>query len=108
MAVFPKLPWKTFFRSATVLLPQSYWRTENGVIGHGIPDDNYRKGIEFWTQAGGRPEQIVPMAGELAYATSAEIETYVSEARHHNIDDLHFYTATDGVKAPVWQAISAA
>lgn len=107
-STFGKLPWKEFFDKATVLLPQAYWRSDAGTIGHGIPKDNYDRSIEFWKNTGGDPAQIVPMAGELAHATAAEINQYVAAAKSHNIEQLHFYCAEDGVKAAVWQAIKQA
>lgn len=106
--VFPKLPWQTFFKHASVLLPQAYWRSTQGTIGHGIPEDNYTTSITFWTNAGGDPKKIVPMAGELAVSTASEVRAYVKAAAAQEIDTLHFYTYEDGVKDSVWQAIAAA
>jgi hypothetical protein len=107
-ATFPKLPWKTFFAHADVLLPQSYWRSDDGTIGHGIPADNYVQGIEFWKQAGGDVAKIVPMAGEIALATAAEIRSHVATAAAKGVDSLHFYTAEPRVKPAAWDAIASA
>ena len=63
--VYPKLPWAAFFKRATVLLPQAYWHVDGGVVGHGLPADNYRVSIDFWQATGGKRALIVPMAGEL-------------------------------------------
>jgi hypothetical protein len=107
-AVFPNLPWTTFFQYATVLLPQSYWRSTEGTIGHGLPEDNYRRGLEFWAKAGGAKNLIVPMAGELGSVTAAEIGRYVAEAKAQGVDSLHFYTWDSSVKPTVMAAIAAA
>lgn len=105
---FPNLPWEVFFKHSTVLLPQAYWRSSEGTIGHGIPEDNYKRSIEFWSQAGGQTAKIVPMAGELGVATSAEIGAYVAAAASHGIGDLHFYTYENSVKDSVWDAVAKA
>ncbi len=104
--IFPKLPWVAFFERATVFLPQAYWRTSGGVVGHGIPADNYRVSLNFWKKSGAPAERIVPMAGEIAYSTAAQISEYAAEASAQGISQLHFYTAEDGVKDAVWDAIA--
>ena len=108
MKTFPNLPWRTFFQHATVLLPQSYWRSSEGTIGHGIPEDNYRVALDLWTQTGGDKAKIVPMAGELASSTADEIGKHVAEAAAQRIDVLHFYTHESAVKPSVWDAVAAA
>jgi hypothetical protein len=104
--VAPKLPWAAFLKYATALLPQAYWRTSEGVVGHGIPADNYQMAIASWKAIGGDENIIVPMAGELAMATAAEIAEYVQAAR--NAPALHFYTYGSNVKASVWAAVKRA
>ncbi len=106
--VFARLPWQSFFKYSTVLLPQAYWRVDGGVVGHGIPKDNYDQSIQFWTTTGGAKEKIVPMAGELAHVTAAEINQYVSAAKAQGVSELHFYTHQDSVKDSVWNAIKSA
>lgn len=106
--VFANLPWKTFFKYSTALLPQAYWRSEVGVIGHGIPDDNYRVAIDFWSQAGGDSKLIAPMAGELAQSTAGEIDSYVKAANEFGMHDLHFYACSEKVKVAVWNAVARA
>jgi hypothetical protein len=91
-----------------VFLPQAYWRFEEGEIGHGIPEDNYRNSINFWAETGAPREKIVPMAGALEYVTAAEIRAHVNEAKNQGIASLHFYDATEKVKPGVWNAIAAA
>jgi hypothetical protein len=105
---FGKLPWASFFKYSTVFLPQAYWRFEEGEIGHGIPEDNYRNSINFWAETGAPREKIVPMAGALEYVTAAEIRAHVNEAKNQGIASLHFYDATEKVKPGVWNAIAAA
>ncbi len=107
-AVFPTLPWAVFLKYATVLLPQSYWRSTEGTIGHGLPDDNYDQGIAFWSKAGGDKAKIVPMAGELGSVTPAEINKHVATAKARGIDSLHFYAWEPTVKAAVMAAVAAA
>lgn len=104
--VFPRLPWSNFFKHADVLLPQSYWRVQGGVVGHGIPKDNYDRGIEFWTAAGGKESTIVPMAGEIDKVTAAEIRQYAKAASDQGRSELHFYTYTGNVPGSVRQAIA--
>lgn len=104
--VFPRLPWAAFFRHADVLLPQAYWKVENGTVGRGIPSENYLKAIQFWTAAGGSRARIVPMAGELASVRPAEIADYAHTAAQQNIDQLHFYTYEARVRPEVWAAIA--
>jgi hypothetical protein len=103
--VFGKLPWKTFFSHADVFLPQAYWRVDGGVVGHGIPADNYRASIGFWKDIGASPERIVPMAGELHHVTAAEIAQYAKVAAESGVDQLHFYTYESKVSDSVWAAI---
>jgi hypothetical protein len=105
--VFPDLPWRTFFRHSSILLPQAYWRSDEGKIGHG-PSDNYRVALDCWLQAGGDRTKIVPMAGELAHVTGAEIDAHVQEANAQSINRLHFYTYQDDVPDDVWQAVTTA
>lgn len=102
----PRLPWASFFKYATVLLPQAYWRSTEGVIGHGIPADNYAVAIAAWTAAGGDPAKIVPMAGELGVATAAEVAQYAKAARQ--APALHFYAYGPEVRAEVWAAVAKA
>jgi hypothetical protein len=106
--VFSRLPWDVFFRHATLLLPQSYWRSDDGTIGDGIPEDNYQVGLTQWSDLGGDPAKIVPMAGELAHSTGDEIDRYVRAAATHDIDALHFYAYDDDVDDDVWDAIRRA
>ncbi len=107
-SVFPNLPWAAFFRFSTVLLPQSYWRSSDGVIGHGNPAENYQVGLTSWANAGGDPAKIVPMGGELKSSHASDIGAYVGAAQAHNIGDLHFYTYEDGVSDSVWDAVANA
>lgn len=104
--VEPRLPWASFFKYATVLLPQAYWRSTEGVIGHGIPADNYEVAIAAWTAAGGDPARIVPMAGELGVSTATEIEQYAKAASQ--APALHFYAYQPKVRADVWAAVAKA
>ena len=107
--VFPNLPWAAFFKVATVLLPQAYWRTDGGTIGHGDPGDNYDRSIQAWSTApGASGKKIVPMAGELAHSNAAEIAEYAAAAKASNIDALHFYAYSDSVAEPVWDAVKQA
>ncbi len=105
---FSNLPWASFFRFSSLLLPQAYWRSTDGTIGHGIPQDNYNKSLQFWAETGGDRAKIVPMAGELAVSTADEIREYANAAAAQNIGDLHFYTHEDGVHSTVWDAVAAA
>ena len=107
-AVFPNLPWATFFKYSTVLLPQAYWRSTEGVIGHGIPADNYDVALQFWSQAGGERAKIKPMGGELGVTKPGEIAAYAAEAARQNVSVLHFYCYDDSVPAEVWGAVAAA
>jgi hypothetical protein len=103
--VFPNLPWTTFFNHSTVLLPQAYWRSSLGQIGHG-PAANYGTAIDCWTAAGGERDKIVPMAGELAQVTGQEIAQHAAAAAAAGIGILHFYTYADSVDQTVWDAIA--
>ena len=106
--VFPHLPWNRFFQYSTVLLPQAYWRSSEGTIGHGNPAENYRVALQCWTEAGGDRAKIVPMAGELAVVTGSEIAAHAAEAAAQGVQTLHFYTCDDHVTDPVWAAIAQA
>ena len=106
--IFPKLPWAAFFQKADLLLPQAYWRVDGGIVGHGIPEDNYRKSIEDWVASGGDKRKIVPIAGELSLVNAPEIKAYASEARLQKVEALHFYTYTENVSSAVWTAIAKA
>lgn len=105
--VHPRLPWAQFFKHSTVLLPQAYWRSTEGTIGHGDPADNYRVSLDRWEATGGKRELIVPMAGELGSATASEITAYAAAAAVAGINTLHFYTAEEEVSKGVWDAIRA-
>lgn len=107
-AKYPKLPWSTFFASADVLLPQAYWETDDGKVGHGIPEDNYEKSFAFWTAAGGDTEKIQPMAGELVHVTADEIDRYVAAAANQGVSSLHFYSYDEGVAESTWDAVAKA
>lgn len=105
---FPNIPWATFFRYATVLLPQAYWRSTEGVIGHGIPDDNYKRSLDFWAATGGDRAKIRPMAGELPKVTGAEIDAYVAAAAGAGVGDVHFYEYSPDVTDDAWNAVARA
>jgi len=104
--VFPNLPWDTFFRYSDVCLPQAYWKTTEGTIGHGLPADNYAVAIDFWTRAGADKAKIVPMGGELGSSLAADVDAYVGAASEHGIDELHFYAAEEDVRSAVWNAVA--
>lgn len=106
--VFTKLPWTAFFERADVLLPQAYWRTDQGQIGNGNPTENYQRSIQAWAQAGGTQAKIVPMAGELRRVNPAEINAHVSAAQSAGVTTLHFYTDEPGISSGVWDAIKQA
>jgi hypothetical protein len=106
--VFPHLPWSRFFQHSTVLLPQAYWQSSEGTIGHGDPAENYRVALQCWTEAGGDRAKIVPMAGELASVTDDEIVAHAAEAATQGVQILHFYTYDDDVDDAVWSAIKQA
>ena len=61
-----------------------------------------------WREAGGAAESIVPMAGELAHVTAAEIAIYAATAADQGRAALHFYTYESDVDDAVWDAIAAA
>jgi hypothetical protein len=103
--IFPHLPWRTFFKYSSVLLPQAYWRSDEGKIGHG-PVANYQMALDKWVAAGGQRAKMVPMAGELSHAIAQEVDLYADAATAHGIDQLHFYTYEERVTAPVWDAIT--
>jgi hypothetical protein len=106
-SVAPNLPWTTFFKYATVLLPQAYWRSTGGVIKPGTPEANYVAAVDAWTKAGGVLASIVPMAGELGVATGGEITEYALTAKSAAVDALHFYAFQTNVADDVWTAISS-
>jgi hypothetical protein len=108
--VYPKLPWSVFIGSSDRVYPQAYWRmeTEHGPrpVGKGKPAPNYEVALNAWREAGADAGTIIPMAGEIALATAAEIAAYGAAAVTHGIDELHFYTADGAVPDTVLQAIS--
>lgn len=106
--VFDKLPWGSFFKYSNVFLPQSYWKSAGGLINGGNPEKNYRESLDEWKAIGAPRDKIVPMAGELAFSTAAQINNYAEEAKRQGIASLHFYTATKDVKSAVWNAVAQA
>jgi hypothetical protein len=104
--VYSKLPWVSYFKYATVFLPQAYWRSAEGPIGHGKPRGNYKESIAAWKDCGASPAKIVPMAGEIAHVTPAEICEYAAVATESNVSALHFYACEDGIDKEVWKAIA--
>jgi hypothetical protein len=106
--IFPNLPWAAFFQHADVLLPQAYWRVDQGPVHNANPVENFRDSIQAWVQAGGAREKIQPMAGELRHVSGAEIGQYVAEANNQGITTLHFYTDEAGIGQDVWNAITQA
>lgn len=105
---FPNIPWAAFFQHADVYLPQSYWRSTEGIIGHGDPADNYAVGIDRWTKSGAAADKIVPMGGELGSTTVKDLNAHVAAAAAHGRDELHFYVSEPSVTQPIWNAIAAA
>jgi hypothetical protein len=103
--VHPNLPWQAFFDFSTVLLPQAYWESADGVIFGGQPEKNYNTSIDEWSLAGGSPEKIMPMAGELEFSTAAKINKYVAAAKSQGKNEMHFYAANKKVPDDVWNAI---
>jgi len=103
--VFPSLPWAGFLKYADILLPQSYWRSTQGVIGHGNPGQNYASGISAWAAAGGARGLIVPMGGELGSSTPADIAAYGAAAKAAGITELHFYAYASDILQTVWDAV---
>jgi hypothetical protein len=102
---FPKIPWASFFKHADVFLPQSYWRSTGGMIGHGDAADNYDVGIDRWTRTGAQKDKIVPMGGEIGVSKASDINSHMNAAKSRGIDELHFYTTERSVKPSVWDAI---
>lgn len=105
---FSNLPWAAFFQHADVLLPQAYWRVDQGPVHHANPVENFRDSIQAWVQAGGAREKIQPMAGELRHVSGAEVGQHVGEANNQGITTLHFYTDEAGITQDVWNAIAQA
>lgn len=105
--VYPNLPWGQFLTSATVLLPQAYWRVAKGVVGTGDPSRNFDAAVAAWRAVGGAPALIAPMAGELEHATAQEVDAYCTRAKASPMGAGHFYVNTPGVAADVWAAIAA-
>jgi hypothetical protein len=104
---YPDIPWKTLFQYASVLVPQSYWRSSLGKIGSGQPAANYIAGIDAWTKAGCKKADIVPMAGELGASSADEIRAYVAAAAARHITTLHYYCYDSNVSSAVWSAVAA-
>ncbi|MBB6487743.1 hypothetical protein [Rhizobium lusitanum] len=105
---FPNIPWSAFFERADVYLPQSYWRSTEGIIGHGDPADNYNVGIDRWKKTGAAVAKIVPMGGELGSTTAKDLNAYVAAANAQSIGELHFYASESAVKQTVWDAVKSA
>jgi hypothetical protein len=105
---YPNVPWSAFFKHADVFLPQSYWRSTEGTIGHGDPADNYAVGIDRWKKTGAPVAKIIPMAGELGSSKASEINAHVNAAIAQGIDELHFYASEPSVKQAVWDAVGSA
>jgi hypothetical protein len=101
-----KMPWAEFVAASNVLLPQSYWRVTGGSANGGTPDKAITRGLTAWKPiAQGKP--IVPMAGELAHITAAELAAYGNRMQSENIPEGHFYVDTGTISAAVWTAIAA-
>ena len=107
-AVFPALPWGVFVQYATMLLPQAYWRSTEGWIGHGDPADNYKVSIDQWAKLGADPSKIIPMAGELGVSTGSQIAEYAAAVIANKRAASHFYAYDGTVKSDVWAAVKAA
>lgn len=109
--VFPQLPWEAFFEHSDKLYPQAYWRMQTAggprSIGTGQPRPNYLTSLQAWAEieTGGKP--IVPMAGEIALVTDAEIAAYAQAAEDNHVDELHFYTFDQPVPSAVIREIGA-
>jgi hypothetical protein len=105
--VWELLPWDVFIKYATVYLPQAYWHSDEGPIGHG-PLKNYEESLQCWREMGANPKGIVPMAGEIVVSTDLEIGEHVKAAKKNGVTALHFYAAEKGVASKVWDAIAQA
>lgn len=102
----PKIPWNEFVAASDVLLPQSYWRVTGGPANGGSPAAAITLGLANWSAiAHGTP--VVPMAGELALVTPAEIAAYGSNMQIKHIAEGHFYVHSGNVSPAIWSAIAA-
>jgi hypothetical protein len=103
-AVYPSIPWSTFAKFSDVFLPQSYWNSTEGIIGHGDPADNYDRGILAWSSIL-HTVPVVPMGGELGSSTASQVGVYVGKAKSSG-RPRHYYTHDKTVAADVWTAVT--
>jgi hypothetical protein len=106
----PNIPWQQFVQGSDYLLPQTYWRMDTAQgpknINGGTPAAALARGDQHWAPiAAGRT--VVPMLGELAVVTPAEIASYGALLVARGEKRLHVYTDTGGVQAAQLAAIAA-
>jgi hypothetical protein len=99
--VYPLEPWQTFFKHCDPLLPQSYWRSDEGKIGAG-PQENYITGINSWSKIAPSGKSIEPMAGELGQITADEIDEYAQIAVLKGAKTVHFYAYANNIAQEIW------
>lgn len=91
----PNIPWAEFSAASELLLPQSYWRIKNNHgdpvdINVGTPEKAIARGLTAWRIIAKR-KPVVPMAGELAMITAAEIAAYGAAMTAAGLREAHFY-----------------
>jgi hypothetical protein len=104
--VYPLVPWQTFFQYCDPLLPQSYWRSDEGKIGAG-PQENYITGINSWSKIALGGKSIEPMAGELGQITADEIDEYAQIAVLKGVTTVHFYAYANNIAQEIWDKMKA-
>lgn len=100
----PHIPWAEFAPHITFVMPQTYWRWlspktgKPGNINGGSPAAALEKAENSWPNVFPGKE-FVPIMGELAYVTAAEIADYGERIASKGIKQFHTYT--DGNNVPL-------
>ncbi len=103
--IYPGTPWKPFIDVSDVLMPQAYWRfddgncvTENG----GTPTSAISISYADYSQW---RVPILPIGGEMKCSTGAEMTSFGQLIAVKGITEGHFYTSTDNIPQEVFAAI---
>jgi len=102
------IPWKPFVDASDYLLPQSYWRREENPqsIHGGTPATAIAKADAAWGPISGAKTRV-PMMGELAMVTPAEIAAFGALLVARGERRLHIYVDTDDDLGQQLDAVAA-
>jgi hypothetical protein len=104
---FPTIPWTTFIGASDALYPQYYWQGDGGAEGGGTPLSAFTSGQKIWEKVNPGNKPVIPVIGQIAKVTAADIAAYKKILTDNNLGEVHFYSDTDGVPQANYDAMQA-